>query len=80
MAPRYDRPTAPVAFRLPEPTRRLLDYVAATTDTNVSDYMRALVETDLRARGFRLVAGTHAVLPRPTSRDELEQWEAGAWA
>ena len=76
-APRYDRPTAPVAFRVSEDTRRLLDYVVATSGTpSVSEYVRAVVEAHLTALGFRLVPGITAALPRPLSATDVERWEA----
>lgn len=52
-APRYDRASAPVAMRLPEEVRRLVDYVVSTEGIpSVSDYLRALVLADLQRRGF----------------------------
>ena len=78
-APRYDRPTAPVAFRAPEEVRRILDYLVVATDAaSVSDYLRALLESHLADIGFTLVDGVHRALPRPPTRAEIEQWEVSS--
>lgn len=80
-APRYDRPTAPVAFRLPEDARRLLDYVVATTGApSVSDYLRSIVEAHLTALGFTLREGIHRALPVELPPDVVDRWETTPWA
>lgn len=80
-APRYDRPTAPVALRLPEDARRLLDYVVATTGApSVSDYLRSIIEAHLEALGFTLKEGVHRALPVELPADVLERWSRTPWA
>jgi len=75
-APRYDRPTAPVATRLPEEVRRILDYLVLTTDADsVADYIRRVIEAHLLDLGFTMEPGIHVGLPRPPGRDEIVEWE-----
>jgi hypothetical protein len=76
-APRYDRPTVPVATRLTEDARRILDFVVLRTDTpSVADYIRSLIEDNLISLGFDLQPGIHRALPRPLGRDEVAAWNA----
>lgn len=75
--PRYHGGTAPVAFRVSEDTRRLLDYVVATTGAaSVSEYVRLVVEEHLTGLGFNLVDGVTRALPRRPSVADVEAWEA----
>ena len=80
-APRYDRPTAPTAFRLPEDARRLLDYVVVTTGApSVSDYLRSIVEAHLTSLGFTLKEGVHRPLPSRLPPGAVARWETTPWA
>lgn len=71
---RYTRASAPVAVRLPEPVRRILDYLVLTTGSeSVSAYLRLVLEDHLRGLGFELEPGVHVAFP---SRDEVAAWQA----
>lgn len=75
--PRYVKATAPVAFRVTEDTRRILDYVVLTTGApSVSDYVRAVLDAHLIGLGFRLSPGIHSTLPQPPDPDEVRAWQA----
>lgn len=74
--PRYNAPTAPVATRLPEEVRRILDWLVLTTDAeSVADYIRRLIESHLLDLGFTLEPGVHLPMPRPPARDQIVEWE-----
>ena len=63
---RYEKPTSVVGVRLPEVSRRTLEWVAATRGApTLSYYLRCVIEDHLRALGFQVVPGHLAQLPLP---------------
>lgn len=65
--PRYTAPTYPLAVRVPEQTRRMLELCSmATGAPTLSDYVRAVLDAHLTALGFDLEPGTTAQLPPPS--------------
>lgn len=74
--PAYDLPTTPLGFRVPEPTRRIVEYLTLVTGApSVSAYVRALVEKHLAELGFELVEGVTAALGPAPSREAIAAWQ-----
>lgn len=58
----YDDPTVLFTFRMSEPSRRLLDLLAAREGMRSGPYLRRVWEEHLEAQGFELTRGEDAVL------------------
>ncbi len=64
--PRYVQPTYPLAVRIPEPTRRILEWMTlATGMPTLSDYVRHIIDRHLAELGIPLEPGVNAQLPPP---------------
>lgn len=64
--PRYHVKTAPVAVRIPEPTRRMLEWLTLATGMPcLSDYIRHVIDRHLAQLGIPLEPGITAQLPPP---------------
>lgn len=75
--PAYNKPTSPLGVRMPEPTRRIFEYLAVTTGApSVSAYLRYVYERHLRDLGFELVDGITAALGPPPTPAQIAQWQA----
>lgn len=74
---RYSDPTSVVGVRLPEASRRTLEWVAVTSGApNLSHYLRCVLEDHLRSLGFNLVVGRTAQLPLPPPPEVVAAYQA----
>jgi hypothetical protein len=73
--PRYTQSTTTIATRVPEPTRRIVDWLCATTGVpSPSEYLRRVLEQHLRDLGFQLTPGVTEALPSPSAAD-MAAWQ-----
>lgn len=75
--PAYTKPTCPVGVRMPESTRRILEYLTVTTGApSLSTYLRWVYEQHLRSLGFELTDGVDAAFGPPPTREQIAAWQA----